>query len=299
MSSTPYLDTAGRIAGRICRDAIWSGSRCNWLGWSMEPIGGAWIPAYRSFSAELYSGTSGIALFLGQLYDYTRDPIQRATLEGAMNQSLDAIGSLDPTYRIGFYSGLTGIAYAMMRVGEILEHDRLVKRGVEEMAGLRDVPLDDRFVDVIGGSAGAIPALLQTAKRYKRDDLTEIAVTHGKHLLKLAVKTNEGWSWDTMGVPEQGNLTGHSHGVAGIVTAFLELYTATGDRRFKEAALNGLDYARDHFSAEHANWPDFRRMDPSVPQPPSYVMAWCHGAPGIGLSRLRVRELMEDDGKVM
>jgi len=32
------LSLADYFANRLCRDALWSGSRCNWLGDSMEPV---------------------------------------------------------------------------------------------------------------------------------------------------------------------------------------------------------------------------------------------------------------------
>jgi len=34
------LPVADAIGARLCRDAIWAGRRCNWLGASMEPVGG-------------------------------------------------------------------------------------------------------------------------------------------------------------------------------------------------------------------------------------------------------------------
>ena len=62
-----FLDAAWSIGMRLCRDAIWDGDRCNWLGDSMEPHAGEWKVAHKSFGPELYSGTTGIALFLARL----------------------------------------------------------------------------------------------------------------------------------------------------------------------------------------------------------------------------------------
>ena len=30
--SAKFLETADRLGARICRDAIWAGGRCNWIG---------------------------------------------------------------------------------------------------------------------------------------------------------------------------------------------------------------------------------------------------------------------------
>lgn len=296
MSNPVFLETADRIGRKLCRDALWDGKRCTWLGWSTEAIGQSWAPAYRSFSCELYSGTSGIALFLAELYRHTGDPEQRRALEGAVNQCLSLTGTLEGAARIGLYSGISGIAHALARIGFLLGHEQLTRRALDEMGALRNVQPDERLIDIIGGSAGAIPALLALGMAHDREDFTETAILHGDHLLAMAHKEDAGWSWDTMHIPGQRNLTGYSHGVAGIVTSLLELHVATGEARFREGALQGLRYERSLFSAAHNNWPDLRIMNPGAPeQPPIYNMAWCHGAPGIGLSRLRCLALLGDD----
>jgi lantibiotic modifying enzyme len=89
------------------------------------------------------------------------------------------------------------------------------------------------------------------------------------------------------GAEPQNDLTGYSHGAAGIALALLELHARTGDDRFREGALGGFAYERRHFSAEQQNWPDFRSFASPTPQQLSYSLAWCHGAPGIGLARVR------------
>ena len=298
-----FLETANRIGRRLCRDAIWAGNQCTWLGWSKEPINGVWANAYRAAGSDLYNGTSGIALFLAHLYRFTGDAHQKRALIGAVNQVLGQIENIPEAARIGFYSGATGAAYALTEIGRILQNDTLITRGIDEIVMLGQLPLTKHHVDVIGGSAGVIPACLDLAARYQRPELIDIARRHGDHLLSLTTKSANGWSWDTMNTPGQKHLTGHSHGLAGIVTAMLELFHVTRDRRYQTAALKGLRYDRHHFIPEHNNWPDFRQMDnnpnPDPNAPPSYMLAWCHGAPGIGMSRLRTYELMRKDKRVL
>ncbi len=297
--NSEYLEAADRIGRRLCRDAVWAGPRCNWMGWSMEPMNGGWSPAWRALGPELYGGAAGIALFLARLWRITHDPVERSTLIGALNQAMEGVAVLDPLAKTGFYSGATGIGYVLIEAGTILNHDGLIQRGVEELAVLKHLPLDARTIDVVSGCAGAIPALLDIGQRFSRDELIETARIQGDHLLALAQKSDEGWSWDTMQIPGQKNLTGYSHGAAGVAHALLELHRVTHELRYREAALEGLRYERTNFSAQHRNWPDFRKMDPAAPPgPPVYMTAWCHGAPGIGMSRLRVCELLPDDPMV-
>jgi lantibiotic modifying enzyme len=294
--NTEYLLAADRIGRRLCRDAVWAGSRCNWMGWSMEAMNGSWAPAWRALGSELYGGTAGVALFLARLWQITGDSVERSTLIGALNQALDGSSALYPMVKTGFYAGSSGIACVLIEAGTILKHEGMVQRGIEELMSLRNITLDRRMVDVIAGSAGAIPAFLDIGKRFGREELIETARIHGDHLLTLAHKSEDGWSWDTMQVAGQKNLTGYSHGTAGIAHALLELHRATGEAPYLEAATEGLRYERTSFSTTHRNWPDFRKMDPTAPDgPPVYMTAWCHGAPGIGMSRLRVRDLLHQD----
>ena len=52
--------------------------------------------------------------------------------------------------------------------------------------------------------------------------------------------------------------------------------------------------------SEHDNWPDFRsagqqQHDTINNQQFAYATAWCHGAPGIGLSRLRAYDILKEE----
>jgi lantibiotic modifying enzyme len=84
-------------------------------------------------------------------------------------------------------------------------------------------------------------------------------------------------------------LSGFSHGAAGFALALGELASITRAQRFQEAALAALAYERSTFSPEAGNWRDLRHSGGL------FSMGWCHGAPGIGLSRLRGLRTLEDE----
>lgn len=294
---TLYLETADRIGRHLCRDAIWDSGRCTWLGWAVDTVNHRWATVYRSLRHDLYAGTSGVALFMAELYQFTNDRQQLTVIDGVLRQILTSEEMAKPAKHYGFYSGSTGIAYALLRIGQLLQREELIDRALTMMEALTTIAPDAVQLDVISGSAGTIPIWLATAKAYQRPVLLEAAHRHGEHLLKYVHQTEIGWSWDTMHVPKQKHLTGHSHGVAGIVTALLELFQATGQSDFLHAALEGLRYERYLFSPEVGNWPDLRIMPATKDQSntPAFYMGWCHGAPGIGLSRLRCAELLPDN----
>ena len=80
-------------------------------------------------------------------------------------------------------------------------------------------------------------------------------------------------------------------------THFSKLFHGTGDSKYRDAALSALQYERHWFNPEAGNWPDFRK-DPSLTyrrkEPATFATFWCHGAPGIALSRLRAYEILEE-----
>src|SRR5579859_1285072 len=82
-----FLETAFRLGARLCRDAVWDNDRCNWLGSSMDPVGNNWIVTERAFGPDLYAGTSGPALFLAYLHQFTSERIFQLTSLGALRQA--------------------------------------------------------------------------------------------------------------------------------------------------------------------------------------------------------------------
>lgn len=290
-----FLQIADKIGRELCRDALWHEGHCTWLGWAMERVQYQMRPCYRSLAGDLYSGTAGIALFLAELSQFTQDRQQLRVVEAALRQALATAPKIDSPLQHGFYTGQVGIAYASIRAGELLKKEEFVTRGLALLANLKTLAFDHQMIDVLNGSAGAIPALLRVSQRYQRPDLLELALSHGQHLLKMAVHSENGSSWHTVQMPIKQNLAGHSHGVAGIVTALLELFKVSGDQTFRAVAMEGLRYESQFFNAERGNWQDLRLMPTArATQQESYYMGWCHGAPGIGLSRLRNVQLLPD-----
>jgi lantibiotic modifying enzyme len=199
-----------------------------------------------------------------------------------------------------FYSGYVGVAYICQRLADLLDEPVLVERALELLDRLADVDLESQGLDLLNGYAGAIPALLYLGRAHRRQDLLDRAVLHGERLLKTARRSPFGWSWPTMShalkrQSEVPDLLGFSHGTSGIAWALLELHIETRDDRFREGIEQAFCYERHWFDSEHQNWPDFRPLHDntaSSKQEPAFMTAWCHGAPGVGLARLRAYQAL-------
>lgn len=291
-----FLEAANYLGAIICRDALWAGDRCNWLGPSMEYTGNSWGAVQKAYGPDLYSGTSGIALFLTHLYAATQEKVYRSVAKGALTHCLSRVEDLHPIGRCGFYSGCTGIAHALIESAEQLGEEDYLAAALHVLRSLTKDDPNEQGLDVISGSAGAIPFLLNVQRKHPNDFLTGLATRHGEHLLTTARKHAFGWSWNTL--ESQRDLTGFSHGAAGIGWALLELHHQTGEDRFREGAERAFSYERYYYNVDQENWPDFRTFTDQNASASTIVpcgVAWCHGAPGIGLSRLRAYELTGDE----
>jgi lantibiotic modifying enzyme len=153
--------------------------------------------------------------------------------------------------------------------------------------------------DLLSGRAGAIVALLLLREELGEDDLLDRAAVLGDQLLRIAEKEQTGFSWRAEAHKFPYNLTGFSHGTAGIGYALLELHAATREAKYRQGAEEAFAYGRSWFDRDEANWPDLRSVQKRTPRKQlgrlPYVSYWCHGAPGIGLSRLRAYQLLGDD----
>jgi len=298
LSPTVLSDAAERIGTRLCRDAIWHKNHCNWIGPSMEFINSRWQVVDKSMGSDIYAGTAGVALFLTELHRYRpQTPVQR-TAEAAMNQAIANTQSMNSSVKSGYHCGLLGLADVAYRMAECFESNHWHDQYQILIDELLTLGPDPEGVDVIMGSAGSIPALIILYQRTAHQALLDLAIQHADQLVDLATSQSVGCSWDTLNTGNQHpHLTGYAHGAAGASLALAELYAATGVEAYGDTARAGFAYENSHFDNCQNNWPDFRNLESiGIDKHQSVcAVAWCHGAAGIGMSRLRAQHLLNDD----
>jgi lantibiotic modifying enzyme len=305
-----FLGVADAIGAQLVRDALWHGPRCNWTGDSMEFLEGGWRVAHRALGGELYSGTSGVALFLARLGHASGEKLYSKVAVAAIEHALSRVAGFAAGTRSGFYAGVLGVAWAGVRVGLLVDAPRVIERCCTVLEALHAEPLDGEGLDVTSGSAGAIGGLLDLAAMLAHDPalsatLRSDAARHGERLVALARRGERGLSWAGTGSTQ--GLCGFSHGAAGVAWSLLALQRACGERLFGEAAAEGLRYERSWFDAREQNWPDLRSLDDGGAAwlgsggngasngRLGFMSAWCHGAPGIALARFASHALGAGD----
>ena len=296
-TSAECLKAAAEIGRTLAQQAIWHDNRCNWIGAELVPdhlkTTSHFNTVYKTLGPDVYAGTSGIALFMAELAVLTGDPEARRTAFGAIRHALACFRSVSPAQRFGFYSGLIGIACAAARIGKIFGEESLLASAPQLLTLLRHKNQTRREFDLIAGKAGAIIGLLRLRYDLREAIQINLARQLGDELLRAAEYSAVGCSWRSHTFRYRHNLTGFSHGTAGVACALLELYHETKEAEYLRAAEDALRYERQFYNSDVGNWPDFREESqrPNRKSPPSYKTFWCHGAPGIALSQLRAYQI--------
>ncbi len=90
-------------------------------------------------------------------------------------------------------------------------------------------------------------------------------------------------------------MAGIAHGNAGISLALGKLYSVTQNHRYYEVAVNAIEYENKLFNKDENNWVDVRFFKSNENMENLYPSNWCHGAPGIGMSRLGLYRISKDE----
>lgn len=242
---------------------------------------------------SFYEGDSGICWFLAMAAGYSTQlaEVAREGLRGALTKAQDLLG----TGTVGLLDGAAGVSLAAVGVGRVLEDDDLIAGGHRLALDVAAARTDVDYPDLINGRSGICLAFVSLSEALGEPVLLEAAQQVAKELAATARREPWGISWPDP-YEEGPALLGLAHGTSGPVLALLEAGLATGDQSLVGRAMEGMRYERSWFSREAVGWPDLRARAPgdSATDRLSYPSMWCHGATGIGISRLRAFRLTGD-----
>jgi type 2 lantibiotic biosynthesis protein LanM len=296
------IESACALGERLDKLAVCDDSTASWLGVSMVNEG-AWslLPT----NASLYDGTSGIALFLGYLGALTGQARYSALAKLALASvrlQVEQQKYLQPTRFIAGFTGLGSAIYLLAHLSVLWNEPTLLQEAETVVELLPALIAKDEQQDIIGGSAGCIMNLLSLYTVHPCSRTLDVALQCGDHLLATAQTMQEGLAWTT--TKGEKPLGGFSHGTAGIAFSLLKLAEVSGQERYRHAAIAALAYDRSLFLREGQSWADLRDFssllakatngDQAVSKAQEPIVAWCHGAPGIGLSRLGALKYLDD-----
>ncbi len=272
-------DVAGSIAARA--EPAVGGSRWQTIDYSGQP----------QYSTDIFAGTTGITIFLADLFAQTGHTAYRDLAEGgAMWVDGQTRAELTaPDRDASLYFGLAGVGIALLRLFEATDRQRWLDAALARARAARRVEFES--AEIMRGAAGIGIFLLRAHQATGDRSHLDVAVDVGNSVLDGAKIEDAGWHWPYKRPSGAvGSSTGFVHGAAGIACFLAELFRFTHDSRLGDAVVGAARWIESQaldtpFGPGWGRWPGDNA-------PPRFQ--WCHGAPGIGLFAARAYEAIGD-----
>lgn len=293
---------AKEIGEELARTAI-SGNSAEDIGWIITNVTGVeetnW--SVEPSGIDLYNGTPGILLFMAALYKITREEKYLEITKRGMNgiiktleKCLSIKNEMEKETVIGAYTGETSNLFTLIVIGDIIGEDYTELCSKILSNTINVVDKDENF-DVVAGAAGCI---LQTYNVVGRKGLEkksiELISKCADYLIVKATKKDDMMMWKPQ--IASNALAGYSHGAAGIALALIKAGEILGKIEYFIAAEKALNYERSLYVEKEKNWADIRALGGVTNYSQGIIPAtWCHGAPGILMSRIIMLEYIKEE----
>jgi hypothetical protein len=259
---------------------------------------------------SIYSGVSGIALFYLALYRITGNKKYLIICKNTMKWVINYCKK-NKTPNYAFLTGRSGVSYVLIKLSEICGENYLD----EALELMKDCDINlysgNTVCEYLNGASGTIIVLLHLYEISGEFWLLEKIDKYIKYIIDNLHYNYNGIHWDR-NINSIKALCGFSHGAAGIGFVFLELGNYFNNPVFYYLAEQSFSYESNFFRDDAGNWADLRKFfitkkdykeiqkavetrEYDYYYKESFMSAWCHGAPGIGLTRLRAYELLNKD----
>lgn len=285
-----------KIVHRICSRAIIREQSAGWAGLQFWD-NGHWN--LRSGGIYLYDGISGIVLFLAKyLHDFeeknasAEEIYHLAVLRlKAYTDEIHKKQIYDKNLLTGIVNGESSVVYTYLYLFKLTGKRVWMIYAEKHFSIIERVWKEDSQLDYLSGNAGAIVVAVMLYKETGNLKYYEIAADMEKDLWKKGQETGNGYGWRLKGT--DGPLAGMSHGNSGFLMAYAALYECNHKAEYADKIQLLLRYEDSLYSEKAGNWKDLRESSGE-----SFMNAWCHGAPGILLSRMKLEELFPEDMQI-
>ncbi|MGW0432023.1 type 2 lanthipeptide synthetase LanM family protein [Micromonospora sp. NPDC003197] len=305
-----FLAGAAEVAHRLAEIAVRADGEALWIGphrtrprtWSVGAL-----------SPSMYDGVLSVAFFLGYYAEASGDRQLRGLAWEAAAAAVRqirrrALRRVHPTANADFggLCGLGGMVYALTHLGELWADQELLREAHTLAARIgRTIGQDTEFA-VADGAAGSLLALAGLHQVDGAGSILDLIRKAADHLVDNQQPYGAGASWLPRLMQENGlasqPLAGFAHGTAGIAAALTTATRVLGDERYRDAAARAVAYERELFEPATGNWRDVRHaVEPvaavrieSERDVTTDRVAWCHGAPGIGIAKLLTMPVLDD-----
>lgn len=245
---------------------------------------------------EIYDGNSGIGILFLEMYLNTKEEIYREYLRKIFNRVKERYTSYEFKNN-GFYTGKLGVLYFLEKCNYHLQ----LKLDLSELYRLNKDQPTHRF-ELLNGLCGEIISLIHLHDLTGNKSILMDLNLKVQELIEGIKIGKDGIFWDVAPL-HSVSLAGFSHGLSGIAFTLKQLANYFRNSSFNYLSNLALCEENALFREHLSNWIDLRKNMKDVKDkvlstkefPASYAdtVAWCHGAPGIGMAR--ISDLIKDD----
>ena len=286
----------------ICDTVVDSGVRVDWHGlrfysnakWRIVPMG-----------VSLYDGLSGIAVFLAQYQVCFRDKRAEAMFQKLKEQLFQHTDQLLQSksrsdQKTGVLDGEGSLVNTYLMLYQITGKQEYRWYAERQFQYIEWVWEKTPYLDYMNGNAGAIVLAAELYRLVQSSKYLELSAQIEAKLWTQVRKMEAG-----AGFSDEGEmpLAGMAHGNSGFLMAYaalLKMLEQAGDmdekvreyrrKEYQDKILQLLSYEDSLYSEEQQNWLDYREKGK-----PRVMNAWCHGAPGVLLSRMELARYMDSE----
>lgn len=269
------------------------------MAWiALEYLKEADVFQFKPISYNFYSGAAGIGFFFAALFKATGETnyynLTKASMMPIMRIIDEELNELIRYSGIGGGVGLGSLIYSFTSIADFLQTTEFGETATiyalkcAEFINPEILETDKKY-DLMFGSSGLLLSLVKLYRLTDEQAVFDRILLTADYLLRNCQNTAQGENL----VPTYGNraITGISHGASGVALALLRAFECTGDERYKLAATAQLDFEEKMYDPEAANYPTYK----STEDEKVFITSWCHGAPGIGLSRLMAYKVIQEE----
>ncbi|XQY92289.1 type 2 lanthipeptide synthetase LanM family protein [Metabacillus sp. HB246100] len=278
-----FLEEAIKIGEHLLKRATFSSDYKNTSWLNVNIINNHWFVA--PMKQSLYDGLSGVALFLLYLYKETNNIRYLDTAHAAIQSAINPFAASSKGLVSTFF-GEISVLYALLHFQKLSPKEEYMNYINKVKKTLKQRIEDDKEFDLLSGSAGILHLLSNLYEYTSEPEYLDIIKAYGDHLIKNANHLRSGTAWKNRHT--QTYLGGLSHGTSGIATALVRAGTVSGNQNYITLAKLAIEYDRSLYNADKRAWLDLRNDKPQFPH------QWTHGSTGIGISRLMIKQYVQD-----
>ncbi|WP_077595999.1 lanthionine synthetase LanC family protein [Oceanobacillus kimchii] len=132
-------------------------------------------------------------------------------------------------------------------------------------------------IDILEGHAGIIMVMVSLFEQFGNPKFLDTALISVNYLIKTKYTDNNKTYW--IDPTTNNSYSGFAHGTSGIIAALSKFNKYRNNLDIEETIMKSLNFESSLFNKKTNNWFSSKEKDKNI------SMAWCHGAPGILLSR--------------